>query len=550
MARLSTISVALLGVPFLLGAVAARAASSSPQQTTRKDDAAETPKFDVTEFRVLGNTVLPVRDVERTIYPFLGPGRTIADVQSARAALEGLYHQRGFGTVYVDIPEQDVEAGIVRLKVTEARLATVHTAGARYFSERQIRAAVPEAQAGIVPSIPRLQSELAEVNAATRDRSVTPVLKAGAIPGTVDLSLRVEDQSPLHAGLELNNQYTVDTTPLRGLATLSYDNLFGRFDSASLQYQFSPQNTKEVSVLVANYLAHFGSDRLAFYYLHSDSNVATLSSSGGGQSAGSLAVVGRGDAGGLRWIAPLASTPASSQTLSFALEYKDFLQSIGLQGGVTSGQSTGSLLTPVHYADASLAYGGLWPTGRLQRSLDLSATVGIRDLSSNGAEFDDKRYQARPNFFYLRTALSLGTTIPRDFTVIWKVAAQYAPEAIVSNEQFAIAGSDGVRGYLEAEVLADQGAKTSLQLGSPRLALFSERLDYNAFAFFDIGVAHLVDSLPSEQATTVLRSWGLGINLSMFKFLTGSLTWADPLASGPVTRSGDSLFLFSVRSGW
>ena len=32
-------------------------------------------RFDIGEFRVDGNTVLPARDIERTVYDFLGPNR-------------------------------------------------------------------------------------------------------------------------------------------------------------------------------------------------------------------------------------------------------------------------------------------------------------------------------------------------------------------------------------------------------------------------------------------------------------------------------------------
>src|SRR6516165_10101607 len=61
-------------------------------------------RFDLQELRVLGNSVLTGRDIESTVYPFLGPGKTLKDVESARAALEKVYHDRGYGTVFVDIP--------------------------------------------------------------------------------------------------------------------------------------------------------------------------------------------------------------------------------------------------------------------------------------------------------------------------------------------------------------------------------------------------------------------------------------------------------------
>ncbi len=45
------------------------------------------------------------------------------------------------------------------------------------------------------------------------DRRVTPALRAGVAPGTVDVDLNVEDKSPLHASLEVNNRQSPSTTP-------------------------------------------------------------------------------------------------------------------------------------------------------------------------------------------------------------------------------------------------------------------------------------------------------------------------------------------------
>src|SRR5262249_19215293 len=114
--------------------------------------AAPSARFDVHEYRVLGNSVLSNRDIETALYPLLGDHKTIDDVQAARGALEKVYPDRGFATVFVDIPEQEVADKIVRLHVTEGRLHAVTISGARYFSDRKIVAALPAATVGKVPN--------------------------------------------------------------------------------------------------------------------------------------------------------------------------------------------------------------------------------------------------------------------------------------------------------------------------------------------------------------------------------------------------------------
>ena len=132
--------------------------------------------FDVMEYRVIGNTVLTNRDIERVLYPLLGTNKTLTDVEGARTVLESFYHDHGFGTVFVDIPPQKVEGGVVRLRVTEGRVEKEQISGARYFPERDVIAALPAAAPGQVLQLSKLQDELQAVNAATPDRSVVPVL--------------------------------------------------------------------------------------------------------------------------------------------------------------------------------------------------------------------------------------------------------------------------------------------------------------------------------------------------------------------------------------
>ena len=99
-----SISIVLLGSAGALSEPVLDGKDLAPARS--EPDHAE--NFDIREYRVRGNTRLPVSDVEKTVYPFLGPGKTIDDVEAARKALETLYQERGFAACNVDIPEQEV----------------------------------------------------------------------------------------------------------------------------------------------------------------------------------------------------------------------------------------------------------------------------------------------------------------------------------------------------------------------------------------------------------------------------------------------------------
>ncbi|MDO8962427.1 MAG: POTRA domain-containing protein, partial [Methylophilus sp.] len=97
--------------------------SATEQQA--KKPAEKVPTFNVFEFKVDGNTVLPAGKIEEAVYPHMGEAKTIDDVEKARSALEKSYQDAGYLTVSVSIPQQEVDAGIVRLLVTEGSVETL-----------------------------------------------------------------------------------------------------------------------------------------------------------------------------------------------------------------------------------------------------------------------------------------------------------------------------------------------------------------------------------------------------------------------------------------
>jgi hemolysin activation/secretion protein len=529
----------------------ALASSALAQETSPADQPAaeEKASFDVWEYRILGNSVLPRADIETLLYSNLGPGKTLDDVEVARAALEKIYRDRGYGTVFVDIPEQQVDEGIVRLQVTEGTIARVRVSGAKYFSNRAIRAAVPAAQPGTVPHLPTLQQQLSDVNSLTVDRNVVPVLKAGPRPGTVDLGLTVKDEVPMHASIEVNNQYTSNTSELRAIAAASYDNLFGRLDSLALQYQTSPEDTSEVAVWAASYTARLPDSRskLAFFYIDSDSDIATV-----GDNGTTISVLGKGQIFGTRYINPFHSSAAATHVFLGSVEYKDFAESV---------LSEDLLRTPISYINLSAGHTSAWRFDRQQVSLASSFNFGVRGMSNSPEEFRDKRARGRPNFWLARVDSAYSWQMTGQLSLRLRGSGQYAIEPIISNEQFSIGGADGVRGYREAEQLGDIGFKTSAEVAFAPIDLLAQRAQIGVFAFYDFGRSSRLEPLRNrdnvliEGVDQTLRSAGVGIEFNAFGFLSGALTWAYPLMSTPVadidgTKEGDSRIHFSIRSSW
>ena len=519
------------------------AADANPPTPVAQSASAPTDnKFDILEFRVLGNHTLPPTAIEQAVYPFLGPQRDIDTVKKAAQALEKAYKDAGYGAIYVDIPEQTVDEGIVRLQVTEGRIDRVRIRGERYFSGRQIRAAVPALVKGETPQLPTVQAQIAEVNARTTDWVVTPILTPGRDPGTVDVDLNVKDTLPLHGSVEVDDRHTADTTPNRASASLSYDNLWQRQDSISLQYQTAPARTANATVESASYTGHVGGNGglASFSYIHTSSNVLAL---------GTLGVLGRGSIFGLHWMQPIVNNETATRTFTVGIDYKD-VNTIVFPDATNSNGTP--VTAPVHYLNWSGTYSQAWRFPSTSVATSLGIGLGLTGVVNQVDEFENARAGATPAYFYLRLSGQLVQSLPFHLSGLARFSSQWSANPLVNNEQFSLGGADTVRGYLEAETLGETGIAGTLEVHSPPIGkLFGSILSpLYGYGFIDAGVATLLDPLQGQDYHVHLWSTGVGMRLDTATGLGGAVDFAIPEENGLRTRRHGMRILFNVHYGF
>ena len=77
-------------------------------------------------------------------------GGRAADVEKGRDILEKFYHDEGYPSVLVNIPEQKVEDGMIRLQVIESKISVTRVTGNRYFSTEHILDRLPSLAPGTI----------------------------------------------------------------------------------------------------------------------------------------------------------------------------------------------------------------------------------------------------------------------------------------------------------------------------------------------------------------------------------------------------------------
>jgi len=488
---------------------------------------------------VTGARHLPRIDIESAVYPFLGPARTDADIEGARAALEKAYADAGYQTVAVSVPPQNIAAGVVELHVLERTVGRLRVKGAKYSSPQKIKALAPSVAEGRVINFNEVPKDIIALNQLP-DRQITPSLRAGADPGTVDVDLDVKEHAPVHASVELNNRAGPNTKPLRVNVSVSANNIAQSGQSAGLSFQTAPQATSEVKVLSGYYLARFrGADwlNLMLQGTKQDSNVSTL---------GETAVAGRGTTAGLRLLFNLPAIDTYTQSASVGVDYKHFDQTINL--GATSSTPASTVVTPITYYPLTANYTGTWQDKAKRGTTEFNAgvTFHVRGTGSSQTDFNNTRFNANGSFIYFHGDLSHTHELPGGFQIFGKVQGQLADQPLLSGEQIAGGGLSTVRGYHEAEQVGDSGLFGTLELRSPSLLkhVGGANAEWRIFAFADAGWLKVIDELPGQKNHFDFASYGLGTRVRLTDYFNSSVIAARPTLKEGETRPDEVRVIF------
>lgn len=524
-------------------------AVTKPDDNSKNSDQQSAPTvFDIDEFRVEGAKSLSQTEVEEAVYPYVGPNKTAKDVEAARAAVEKKYHDRGLQTVSVAVRYQNTQDRYVALAVTELKVDQLRVRNSKYHDLDEIKAGAPSLAPHVLPDFNGIAKDNLALN-QWPDRRVTPALRAGVTPGTVDVDLNVEDKLPFHASAEINNRQSPNTSPLRFNTTLSYGNLWQLGHSLSFTYQTAPERQDDVQAFSGSYLARIpGVDWLSFlvYGVDSSSDVALL---------GDMNVVGPGQIIGTRAVVTLPSKEGFFHTLSAGIDYKHFEQTVKL--------GADSFDSPITYYPVVASYYATWQ--QPEKSLtELNATIsyGLRGLGSDTAsEWDAKRYKAAPNFFILSGSLAETYELPRGFQLYGKISGQIADQPLVSSEEFSLGGEQTVRGYLESSWLGDNGGAATIELRTPNIGAYLQDSieksgrglknrkvfnDWRLFTFIDAGIADIYDPLPDQKSSQRLWSYGVGTTFKMFDALNGMVAMAVPENTQDTVKEGEPRVLFRI----
>ena len=598
--------------------------------------AAAALKFEVRAFIVHGNTLLKKETIESIFAPAKGSDVTLDQIRKAMGNLQTAYRERGFPTVAVTLPQQQLTNATVIVQVIEAPLTQVNVVNNRFYSSNNVMRALPSLQdmnywTNFVLNSQVLQREVDLAN-ANRDRQIYPILGPGPEPGTSELTLKVKDRLPLHGRFELNNQYTPGTPQMRMNLNAQYGNLWDHDHQLGLQYSFTPEELKATSLhkfsfldepLIANYSGYyriplggvasvqqqidanpldFGYNEVThqfrmppatgrpeltlfasrsttdtgikFSQAHTVTNTPLLSIVS--QDSGEDVTLNEGM--GSRLSLPLPEVAGIRSTLSLGFDFKRFrlasfntnnfyitttiTNSAGSQtirNTVSSGQPTHN--AAVDYLPFNAGLDLSIPDKRSTTFLNASANFnplhspsnsGQRSVLSGDADFAHAAYttNASAGYVTLNFGLSREEKFYKDWSVLFRANGQWADGPLISNEQFAMGGLAGVRGYIDGEAYGDSGWRVQVEPRTPlvNLGMVDGTVPFwlRGSVFMDYGEVYLNVDSPGDSSSRQFWGVGLGVTATIGDHVDARLSIAWPLLDGPQRRAGDAHIYFAL----
>jgi len=492
------------------------------------------PRFNIEKYQVEGNTLIPAGKLASILAPFTGSDKDFATVQEAIEALEKSYRDRGYTTVMVILPEQELEKGVVRLKVIENHVGKIDVEGNKFFDEKNILRSLPALRPAEVPNLNAISRSLKLAN-ENPAKKIDLQLKNSAKENEIDAAIAVRDEKPWKVGITADNSGDKDTGRTRTGVLLQHANLFNLDHIMSLQYITSPENLNDVHIYSAGYhvpLYSLGSsvDLIAAY---SDVNSGKVS-----VASNSMNLSGKGTILGLHYNQNMTRIGNYEHKVTLALDYRAYENFVDLEGFQLGNNVT------VH--PVSLTYAGTYTLDKLSEGGYLSLIQNLPgDWDGRGgqSDFDKARAGAPSRYSMLRYGVNLQYVFPGDWQGRFIFNGQYTNDRLVSGEQYGIGGAASVRGFREREIVNDKGYSGSVEMYTPNLSdLFGiKSVQCRLLVFYDRGEVTRVDPLPGEVDHIEIASIGPGVRITDGKYFTLSADYGlvvDPPDENTTKWSG------------
>jgi len=456
----------------------------------------------VNQFIVTGNSAFDSEKLEALLASDTGAEKSFGDLQAAARKITNYYRENGYPVARAYLPQQELDvSGIVRIAILEGVTGAVSIAGPETLIDWVGEGYASVLNTGELVNSPDLERAMLLLNDLPGVHAKAN-LKAGAGKGTTDIDISLDAETGVTGFLALNNYGTDYNGEYRLMGGASVNNMIGIGDQLSAIVMGSDTGDTTYGSLAYSMPVGSLGTRVGLSYSNLDSEVGE-----------ELAVLGiENDAEifninvthpfirsrNYNLIAQVGFTNKQvEQTFDDELEASDpslgsddelNILSVGVSGDARDG-----------------LYGGGVNT--------YSVSFDIGDVNFDNVT--NARIDAEDDFVKLNYDLSRTQRVNDKLGLYGHLRGQFSSERLVSSEQMALGGPNGVRAYGVGEGLGDDATLLTLE-ARYRLGYKDESFslrDSMVYGFFDAGYSKPNDALAGTPDDYTRSGFGVGVRL-------------------------------------
>jgi hemolysin activation/secretion protein len=467
----------------------------------------------VKRFEIVGSSILSDQELQEITQSYLNRPISIIDLLQVRTKITELYVDKGYITSGAYLPEQDLQAGIVKIQIVEGGIDEIKVTGLNRLNAGYIQSRIAIATVKPLNRNRLLEAlQLLQINPLIE--SISANLSPSLQVGLNNLEIKIREAKTFSAQVDFDNSRTPSVGSERRQVQLTEANLTGLGDRLSLSYN----NTNGSNALDASYTIPFNpyNGTISLNFGTSASNVIESPFN----------------------ILDIASNSRNYEVIIRQPIIQNIAQDLALGITLSHRQSAASLL------------GGSIPFPSIGADADGQTRVtALRFFQEYVQRSTETVFAARSQFSLGINALgaTINTNAPDSQFLAWRGQTQYvrllAPETLLilradlqlsdrpllSQEQISIGGQDNLRGYRQDALLSDNGLLLSAEVRIPvlRIPEISGLLQVVPFVDFGTVWNHQANTNPDPSS---LASIGMGLRLQISDRLTMRLDVGIPLS--------------------
>lgn len=473
-----------------------------------------------------GNTKVSVKDLQKTVRPFLHKDISAKTLNDLKIAVTRLYTSKGYSLSRAVIPPQDIQNGVVKVQVIEGKYNKITVHNKSRVSDKLIDATVANLKPGDVFNYNTLDTDMSLLRAMP-GTSVTSFLSPGSIPGTTDTTVNVDRTPMLNANIGINDYGMAYTGQLMLTVDGSLNNIFHEGDTFSIVNAASSLgfNTAMVSydTILNRYGTHVGASYGATEY-NVGTGINVFSQGINASAAAALGASGYSQIASLWVTQPIIKRQNTDLTSRLDAD-KYFLSDTYNQSAGAVDDRTITALT------GSLMYTGTGTTGVTTANLayewyTLQLTGGNPSLNPFGLTTPGTRD-------IWKTDVTRTQQLPGDGnSLFFNLGGMFSNGQLDPAMEYTLGGESNLRGYAMAVLFGDSGYDMNAEFRHVVQSVHTGQLMLTAF-FDDAGVSL------NNVSWLNLMSPGVGANYTYGKW-KGNVEVGTPVGNVPSIVGGYS----------